>query len=277
MKETLKSLYYACREICLGSGRISILSIVITTLVVYTLFFVTGNQQILSLLIGTTSKESFPSAQSYLQFLESVGSINELHILIPILSTIILLIPPTSQLKANVLNKLLPIAAWQKTMAFMLIILSCTILSLCLVQLLDYGITQYIRVKYLPEVITLQESFGELYKNKVSRGSIFSADNNQFSDYSKHIRAIITLSLVFNTILLVTNLLFNKHSIIKGVGLIILTLFIAVNIRTALLKNGDQTMHLNSFTYETVYFIYFPVIFMLFLFAFYFLLKQKES
>lgn len=277
MKEKIKNFYYALREICQGSGKISLLSILIITVIIYGFLFITSNQQILPLLTSNINKQAFPSTQEYLTYLESRRIDLDINKLVPILSTIVLLIVPIGELKTNIALRLLPISIWTKIIALLIIIVTVTILSFGIVQLLDYGILHYIRAQYLSEVINLNESIGELYKK--NNGGISFLFDPSYANSFKGIRdlsTIIIISLVFNTISLVINLIFNKYSLVKGIGLAAIVMYIAFNLRQAITHYGGTTIETNSIVYTTVYYIYFPILFICFLLSFYYLLKQKE-
>lgn len=278
MSNTFRKYYYSIREICYGSGYITLLSISIITLIVYILFLFFENREIIPLLIGTLNKNVFASNTDYVTFLESLNFNRELTILIPILCTIILLVNPANQLKSNTLNRILPIAAKDKVISFLIIILGCTIISNFIIVLLDCAIIQYLRSKYLNEVLTLQESIGELYKYRIKNGYLFSADYSPFIESTKRLSGMLILSLVFNTLILVFNLLFHKYSIIKGISLIVSIVFIAFYLRNSFIKiDRNMTIDVTSYAYETVYYIYFPILFICLILSFYFLLKQKEN
>ena len=278
MRNTLKKHYYSIREICHGSGYISLLSITLITLLLYVLSLFFANKQIIPLLIGTLNKNAFASNTEYLIFLESLNFNNELTIIIPILCTIILLVNPTNQLKSNTLNRILPIAAKDKVISFLVIIIGCTIISIFITTLLDFAIKKYLRSKYFNEVLTLQESIGELYKYRTRNGYLFSVDYSPFLNSTKHLSSILILSLVCNTLIINFILLFQKYSIIKGISLIVSVLFIAFYLRNSLIKmNHNMALEVTSYAYETVYYIYFPIMFICLIMSFYFLLKQKEN
>lgn len=277
MKEKLKNSYYICREICLGSGRITILSVLIITIILYIFYFMYENSAILPLLTGNLNKNNFLSTEHYLEYIESLRLNLELTLLIPVLSTIILLIKPSNQLKTNTLNRLLPITLFERVVSFMIIIFVSTLFSYGIVIVLDYVILYFIRSQYLHEVLSLQESIGELYKKKVMNGYLFSLESSfNFIAYIKRLPACIILSMVFNTIVLVINFLFEKYSIIKGVVLIFMVLFVAMYLRRINISYHSSTVNTHFNAYPIVYYIYFPLIFICALFAFYYLLKQKE-
>ena len=166
MKNKIKNFYFIIREICQGSRRISLLSISVITFLIYSIIFSFNNQWVLSLLFGKINKHSFPTVAEYLHYLESCTIDSEINILVPILTPMVLLIIPTIQQKTNIAIKLLPTTNWLTVVAFTVIIICVTTLSMGIVQVLDYGIKYYLRAKYLTEIIALQESIGVLYKGE---------------------------------------------------------------------------------------------------------------
>lgn len=278
MKNKIKNFYYIIREISQGSGRISLTSISLITFLIYSIIFFFNNKLVLSLLFGKINKHTFPTVAEYLHYLESCTIDSEINILVPVLTTMVLLIVPTIQQKTNIAIKLLPTSNWLTIMAWTMIIICITTLSIGIVQVLDYGIKYYLRAKYLTEIIALQESIGVLYKGETHNNSFWFLSNFKFSfNDLRKLYSILMLSLVLNTIIVVMNLLFKKYSMIKTLVLIILVFYLGYNLRVFILDHGSLTTEVYLNIYNLVYFVYFPILFICFLCSFYYLLKQKEG
>lgn len=225
----ITDLYRAIREIWKGSGIISAWSIAITTLSLYIAFTLTANSNLFLLLLKFKGIEDFRNKESYLSFLENIH-IDEINIFIPIICTLLLLIYPLKHIKSNISNRLLPISPIARITALGITIILITWTSTFLVYLLDESIIYYIRRAHLAETISLQESFGDLYRS-IPDNRILATDFVYGTITPQSIAVITFLSLITNILFIIIGLLFHRYSIIKGLVLIIAVVATGVLLR----------------------------------------------
>lgn len=271
----ITNLSRAIREIWQGSGTISIRSIAIITFTLYVAFTIVVNNNLFLLIAQFKGTEDFHNKESYLYFLEN-QNINEINILIPTVCTLLLLIQPLRQIKSNVVNRLLPVTPTVRIIALLITITLVTLISVSLVYLLDQCIIYYIRKTYLPETISLQESFGDLYKN-IPNDRVLAPDFVYSKLHLLALAGITFVSLVANILFSIISLLFQRYSVIKGLVLIIAVVAVSAllhyKIQDSLLPHTVMPTNVNLWSRSLYpYLLWFSLVFGLF-----YLLKEREE
>lgn len=270
MKISINNISHTIREICLGSNDIKISSILLRTFLILVAYLLINNRDLISLLTGFTSVSSFQSEAEYLEFLEKLR-IDELTVLVPIVCTLTFMISSAIYYKRSSQLQMLPISSIEKIISYVVVILGITTISLFFNFGLQYTLVYAIQKMYQPEMITLQEKIGDLYKS-LDKSYILSAGYEiRISTFP-----VIVISLTANLFILVSNLLFKKFGIIKSILLVILILAAAAPVHRWIIITGAPNISTNV-VYYNVYSIYLPVVIICMIGCFYFLLKQREA
>lgn len=277
MKVTLQQICFAMREMCKGSNSISLLSSLIAPIVLYFIIIWLGNSDLFWSLVRFPDKSEFDTDADYLHYLEGI-MLDKITIIVPIISTVILLIPSHVRFKNNPQLRLLPIKNWVKIAAYVFIVLVLTAIAISVVTVLDYAIQFHVHRLYYEEAIAIQESMGDLYKRVDSRSVIFWP-NNEVLFIGRKFSGIISLSLFFNLLLWILFHLFKKFSLIKSIIGIFLLLGISFNVRSyidASFRTISVSYNYPIAGYNSFYYVYVPLLIILFLITIYYQLKQRE-
>ena len=277
MKETLQQIRFATRELCQGSNHITLLSALIAPIFIYFIIMWLGNSDLFWSLVRFPDKSEFDTDADYLHYLEGI-MLDEITIIVPIISTVILLIPTHVRFKNNPQLRLLPIKNWVKIAAYVFIVLILTAIAISVVILLDYAIPLHVHRLYYEEAIALQESMGDLYKRVDSRSVIFWP-NNEALFIGRKFSGIISLSIFFNLLVWILFNLFQKYSLVKSIIGIFLLLGISFNVRSyidASFRTISVSYNYPMAGYNSFYYVYVPLLIILFLITIYYQLKERE-
>lgn len=277
MKESIQEIRLTLREMCKGSNNITLLRALLAPISTYLVFLLVNNRHLFYLLLGLYDVSDFESESSYLLFLEGI-KLDEISLIVPIISTIILLIPTHINFKKNPQLRLLPIKNWVKIAAYIFITFIATIIAITIVVLLDYSIPHLVHHLYYEEAVALQEKMGDLYKQVNSQSIIFWPNDNPLF-IAKKFSGIVSLSLFFNLLTWIIFHLFKKYSLIKSIIAIVIILMTSFITRTAIEDNNSQLewYDLPKGGYNSFYYAYVPLLILLFLMTIYYQLKQKEE
>ncbi|MCA5004507.1 hypothetical protein [Sphingobacterium bovistauri] len=270
MEISLKNTLRSIREICQGSSNISIQQILLRTFLILLAYLFISSKEVIVLLVGLKNSSTFKSEMDYLTFLENLR-IDELTILVPIICTLTFIISSSVYYRRSSQLQMLPISPIEKIISYIVVIVGITIISLLFNYGLQYIIVYSLQKIYQPELIVMQEKIGELYKT-ISQDYILSTNYSiRVSPYS-----VLLISLVANLFILVSNLLFRKFGIIKGILLVISVAVVAALVHRTILMTAGTSIDINI-AYDIVYFIYLPIMISCMILSFYFLLKEREG
>jgi hypothetical protein len=270
MNISMNNIMYTIREICFGSNDITISRILLRTFLILLAYLMVSNRDMISLLTGFTSVSSFKSNADFLEFLEKL-KIDELTVLVPIVCTLTFTISSSIYYKRSSQLQILPISPIEKIFSYLVVILAITIISLFFNFGLQYVLVYIIQKMYQSEMIILQEEIGDLYKY-LDKNYVLS------TDYEIRISTfpVIIISLSANLFILVSNMLFTKLGIIKGILLVILTLVAAALVHRWIINFSGTNISTNV-AYDIFYSVYLPLVIICMICCLYFLLKQKEG
>lgn len=272
MKAHFKDIYYAAREICKGSGNINLLSIGLITGVVYIAYLLLVNRELFFLLTSIKGREDYESIDIYIYQLQSF-QIQNINVLIPAVVSFILFIGPSQQIKKNMQNRLLPTAPWVRIISLLLVTFTIAATSATTTYLLDQGIIAYTRYRFMPELTLICESMGHLYR-QIPDMYILSTDYQYPTPFGLW---VICVFLIAPTIILITlnvNLIFQRHSSLKGVFLVFSVVFVGLLLHDNIRPIPSSVISTTVNWTPTIYFLVLLISLTLSLF---YLFKEREG
>lgn len=271
---SFKNILKTMREMWSSNGT-NLVSITVQTVAIYIIFLYINNKELISLLIGQKTIADFKEINQYIETLQNL-EIDRTNLLIPVIVSVCINIPSLIQLKSSILNRLLPISTKTRLISILTTVITTTTLSLALVILLDYLLVLITKNNLSANLVTAQESLGQLYM-QISSEKILSTEYKSFYNISSLIILNYSFVLLFNLLAFNIGLFFQRYSWIKGGAILILTLIISLYFyenNRSITPKSEVYLIADGFQMPTTFFI---ILIITLSTSLYHLLKEREE